>query len=390
LGAALGFIIDPTGHAKTKIYANWGRFFEKTLRIGGALAVAESGYLGVTHRTAFRPRLPWFPVLLFSHRRGSDDHQWRNEGSVSRKRLFAGAEHGVQGRHRGQRAVYSRELKRVLKTIFRHQVEQALAGSGQQYVFPNRAWLWNLPQCRHLHVRCELRSEQRLYPGLGELGQRWQAGRLPGCPPRFITLWNLQRKSAFSKGWSLMGNYRLAKLFGNLKACSAMTTAPERSEHHVLVRLRVQPGPGGFSSRLACCRPIAATSSTCGATSVQGNTGTWEWAPSTSGSPSASSWALCLWQRGRTAFGGYAELVLAVRRYKNYVNMHVEYVRPTLAIAQVKVATDMFNLFNRKTVTNIESEIFRTGLACVPNADFLKTARLRAAFYARSRFDWNS
>ena len=141
----IGVMFDPTGHRNTKIFANWGRFFEKIpLDIAVRSFSFESSVRGALYKDQ-QGTVDLSPANYISGRArsaspGGPDAQTLVAGGTKSQyqdEVVAGVE-SRSGRATtvGGRFIY-RHLRRILEDVSGVNVTQYLAGVPQQYVVAN-------------------------------------------------------------------------------------------------------------------------------------------------------------------------------------------------------------------------------------------------------------
>lgn len=215
----LGFIIDPTGSRKTKLFANWGRFYEKIPQDLAVRAMSEESAYNLGYSFSLPPTtatvvpgsswLPYgtSPTVIY----GGTKSQYQEE-------IVAGVE-----REFGQGFVVSarfihRDLKRMIEDISGVTVEANAAGVPQQFVLTNPSASLDI---FHNPVECSggPNCDTADYdPGYtfdsGTLGSDGIPDTFPN-PRRMYKAMELTAEKRFANNWSIYATYRLAKLFGN-------------------------------------------------------------------------------------------------------------------------------------------------------------------------------
>ena len=251
----LGFIIDPTGSRKTKIFANWGRFFEKIPQDMATRAMSsESSYTGV--HSLLPPTagnlIPGSsarhtpPTIWARHQSHVPDRNYCRTGTRVRP--------GVS-----QRPLHPPQLNRILEDISGITVEQAEAGVGQQFVLANPARSWTSSTTPPRAPAVPIAKPNRFHNRFGSLGRtacRTDSPILGAC----IKL-EIVAEKRFSRNWALTANYRLAKLFGNYEGLFRNDNGQSDPNITSLFDFAASPALAD-QFRVGCCRPTAATSST--------------------------------------------------------------------------------------------------------------------------------
>lgn len=378
----LGVIVDPTGSRKTKLYANWGRFFEK---IPQDLAVRaqseEAGYLNgyffglpptqanLVPGTVFSPT-GTHPTIIA----GGTKAQYQEEVVAGVEREFKGG-WVVTGRF------IHRSLKRMLEDISGITVEQALAGSGQEYVIANPSISMdifnNATPCTS-GPNCDTDSGYTRNSGL--LGKDGKADGFPDGR-RVYKAFELTAEKRFATGWSFFANYRLAKLFGNYEGLFRNDNG--QSDPNITSLF-------DFANSPALADQFAVGVLPTDRRHIANFFGSYQFRQRwnfglgyqvQSGTPISKFIAHPAYANagelpvgGRGAFGRTA--------VQNYFDAKIEYVMPLKGDRyKLKFATDMFNLFNRKTLTAVDQNFELDG--GIPSNDFLKPLAYHRPFYAR-------
>ena len=220
----VGVIFDPTGSRKTKVFANWGRFFEKIpLDIAVRSFSFESNVRGALYGDQPVGSIDLSPAnyvsggtLGFS---GGPDALTQVAGGTKAQyqdEVVAGVESQLsKGTTVGVRGVY-RHLRRILEDVSGINVTQFLAGVAQQYVVANPSASLDIFQnaytCAPTAAGCD--------PSTGftditnPLGNDGAVDGFPN-PSRIYKAIEFTFAKRFSANWQFMGNYRLSKLYGN-------------------------------------------------------------------------------------------------------------------------------------------------------------------------------
>jgi hypothetical protein len=217
----IGFIVSPTRSQRTKIFANWGYFFEK---VPQDLAVrsmsAESSYSGAN---AILYTLPVngvaspVPGARFGASGADPTIIYGGTKAQYQQEVSAGIESEITPGLVLRASFTDRTLKRGLEDTSGITVEQANAGANQQYVIQNpnvhSDTFHNAVTCVS-GPNCDTTSGYTL--DSGTLGPD---GRADGFPDmrRVYNALEFSAEKRFAKRWSLLANYRLAKLFGNFE-----------------------------------------------------------------------------------------------------------------------------------------------------------------------------
>ncbi len=385
----LGIIIDPTGAKKTKLSASWSRYFEKVPQDIGVRAMSnESSYNNQYFRALPPSAATLIPGSVASPVGTSPTLIAAGTRSMYQEEMTAGIEHEFAGGVVLSGRFIHRTVKRIVEDISGITVEQALAGSGQQYVISNPALaldiFHNAKTCTS-GANCDPDTGYTL--DSGQLGSDGLADGFPD-PRRVYKAMELTAEKRFANNWSVYANYRLAKLFGNYEGLfrndngqsdpnisslfdfaysSALAdqfkVGPLNNDRlHIanlygnyLVRNRLNIGMGW---RVLSGTPLNQLL----AHPAYGNAGE-------------------IPVGGRGAFGRTPT--------QNYWDLRTEYRVPLSNDRRtVKLAMDIFNLFNRRSVTSMDENFELDG--GVPNGDYNKPLSYMRPFYARFsiRFDF--
>jgi len=390
----IGFIVDPTGHRHTKIFANWGRFYEKLPQDLAVRALtSEQSYLNI-YSLGVPPTASNLIKGGVASNSGADPTiVYGGTKAQYSEQLVAGVEHELNmGVVLSARFIHT-DLKRIVEDTSGITVEQYNAGSGQQYVIQNPN---SHSDTFHNAVTCT--SGPNCDPDVGftlDSGALGPDGRVDGFPDprRVYNAMQLTGEKRFGKNWSLLANYSLAKLFGNFEGnfrndngqsdpnisslfdfvysaalADQFKIGPLPTDRRQVINLN---GNYVFMGRLNLGMGFQSLSglpvSELDVHPAYGNAGE-------------------IPIGGRGAFGRTP--------WQNYVNLHTDYRIPLKTENfRIKVAADMFNLFDRQTTTAVDQFIALSGateLTCETNInatacnkDFLKATDYKRPFYAR-------
>lgn len=220
----IGVIVDPTGNRKTKVFANWGRFFEKIpLDIAVRSFSFESSVQGALYRDPGpNGTIDLSPANYLTGGRigfsGGPDAQTIVAGGTKAQyqdEVVAGVESEIsKGTTVGVRGIY-RHLRRILEDISGVNVTQFLAGVPQQYVISNPSAsldiFHNASPCSS-GPNCDL--ETGFTAITNPLGSDGTPDGFPN-PSRIYKAIELTFSKRFSANWQFYANYRLSKLYGN-------------------------------------------------------------------------------------------------------------------------------------------------------------------------------
>ena len=378
----LGFIIDPTGSRTTKVFASWGRFFEKIPQDLAARSMSTESSYGNLYSFTLPPAagnlvpnavaspVAVEPTIIY----GGTKAQYQEEFVAGLERELG---HGLVV----TASFTHRELKRVLEDISGITVEQALAGSGQQYVVSNPNVhldiFHNATPCTS-GSNCDLGSGYTL--DSGSLGSD---GKTDGFPDarRVYNAFQLSAEKRFGNSWSLIANYRLAKLFGNYEGLFRndnnqsdpnITSLFDFANSPALAdQFRVGVLPTDRRHILNLFGSYAFKRGLTFGIGFQSLSGT----PLTKLlAPPAYINAGEVPDGPRGAYGRTA--------WQNYLDVHADYRLPIHTERyRVKLGCDVFNVFNRRTAVTLDQKFELDG--AVPNLDFLKPTYYHRPVYGR-------
>ncbi len=222
----LGLIVDPSGNRKTKIFADWGRFFEKVpLDIAVRNFSLESSFRGALYKDPGPTGTPdlspanYLPGLgqTLSQTGGPDALPAVLGGTKTQYQdeVVAGYEHEFAGGMTFSGRFVYRHLMRVLEDISGINVTQNNAGvsvpsyianpSGSFDRFINGVPCTSGPNCD---------PSTGFNKTAGNLGSDGQPDGFPN-PTRIYKAMELSLTKRFSANWQFYGTYRLSKLYGN-------------------------------------------------------------------------------------------------------------------------------------------------------------------------------
>jgi hypothetical protein len=221
----IGVIYDPTGNRKGKLFASWGRFYEK---IPSDISVRsfsfESSDRGVLYKdqgagNAAVPSIAnYIPGGVISQSGGPDALTTVAGGTASQYQdeVVAGYEHEFHGYTFTGRFVY-RELKRILEDVSGINITQNNAGVAQAYVVANPSAhldiFKNADPCTS-GPTCDTTTG---YTAGG--GNLLSDGRPDGFsnPSRVYKAMELIVSKRLTSNFQVYGSYRLSKLYGNFE-----------------------------------------------------------------------------------------------------------------------------------------------------------------------------
>lgn len=391
----LGFIIDPTGKRRTKIFANWGKYFEKVPQDMAIRAMSGeqsllNGYFTQPNPTAAN----FIPGSKFTSLNPSATVIAAGTKTGYQEEIVAGVEHELPGGVVLSGRFIHRSLKRILEDISGVNSEAALAGAPQNAAVANPSATLDLFQnplpcsaapslpCNPDYTYHDDITGIDYGPFLAASGEYAPDG-IPDTypdPRRVYKSFELRAERRFANNWSLMASYRLAKLFGNYEgffrndngqADPGITSlfdfmwSPMLSDQfkvgvmptdrrHIanayfsyLFKKRFNLGLGW---NIQSGSPI----SKLGAHPAYGNSGE-------------------VPIGGRGAFGRTAT--------QHYTDVKLSYFIPFGDVKKLRFSADLFNIFNQKTITEVDMdyEIVAGSL----NEDFLRPYTIHRPFYSQ-------
>ncbi len=377
----LGFIIDPTGSRKTKIFANWGRFFE---RIPQDLAVRsmsqESDYRNIYSFGVPQTTANLVPGTVATPGGLNPTIIYGGTKSMYQEEIAAGVE-----REFGRGLVLSarfihRDLKRILEDISGVTVEANLAGIDQQYVIANpnaHLDIFNNPQaCDVGTPNCN--PETGFTYNSGFLGPDGQVDLFPDAR-RVYKAMEITAEKRFGNNWSMMANYRLAKLFGNYEGLFRNDNGQADPNISSLFDFIYSPALADQFRVGVLPTDRRHVANIYGNYLFRGRLNIGAGWQINSGTPISGFLAHPAYvnqgeipKGGRGAYGRTPT--------QNYFDLRLDYQHPISERVRVKLGSNLFNLFNRKTITAIDQNIELD--AAIPNEDFLKPLRVHRPFYA--------
>jgi hypothetical protein len=277
----------------------------------------------------------------------------------------------------GARFVH-RTLRRALEDVSGVTVEQYLAGVPQQYVIANPSIdqdiFVNPISCAEGSPNCQ----DGFLAGSSEL----MADGLPdGFPDarRVYKALELTAEKRFGQNWSLIANYRLAKLFGNYEGLFRNDNGQSDPNITSLFDFVYSPALGDQFKIGPLPTERRHVANILGNYLFRGvNLGVGY--RMLSGTPLSKFEAHPGYANageipvgGRGAFGRTP--------WQNIFDANVSYDKALGETSKLRFAVDMFNIFNRTTATAIDQDSQLAG--GIPNDDFGKILRAHRPFYAR-------
>jgi len=301
--------------------------------------------------------------------------------------ITAGAEHEFGGGVVVSARFIHRSIKRIIEDISGITVEQALAGSGQQYVISNPNLgldiFHNAKTCVS-GPNCDPDAGYTL--DSGQLGADGQPDGFPD-PRRVYKALELTAEKRFANNWSVYANYRLSKLFGNYEGLFRNDNGQSDPNISSLFDFAYSPALADQFKVGPLNNDRTHIANVYGNYLFRNRLNVGLGWSILSGTPLNKLLA-------HPAYGNAGEIPVGGRGAfgrsptQNYWNMRAEYRMPLANERSLKFAIDMFNLFNRRSVTSIDQNFELDG--GVPNGDFFKPNAYARPFYARFsiRFDF--
>ncbi len=228
----LGVIFDPSGHRKTKFFANWGRFYEKVpldiairsfsfeTSVTGA-RYADPGPGGKIDLSAAN-FLPDASAGHISFQGGPADLTLVAPGTrlEYQDEAVGGYEHEFNGGMTFSSRFVYRHVRRIIEDVSGVNVTQANAGVPQQYVVSNPSAkldiFQNASPCTD-GPNCDPSTGYTLFANGGNpLGKDGIPDGFPN-PSRIYKSMELVLSKRFSTNFQVYANYTLSKLYGNFQ-----------------------------------------------------------------------------------------------------------------------------------------------------------------------------
>lgn len=222
----VGVIYDPTGKRKTKVFANWGRFYEKVPSDISVRAFSfESSVIGELYKDPGAGNAPDLSAANYisggkiTSQGGPDALTLINPGTRAQYQdeVVGGYEHEFGGGFTFSGRFVYRELKRILEDISGINVTQNIAGSNQQYVISNPSASLDIFKNGYAcsgGATCDPNTGFTL--GGGDLGSDGHADGFSN-PSRVYKAMELIVSKRLSANFQLYSSYRLSKLYGNFE-----------------------------------------------------------------------------------------------------------------------------------------------------------------------------
>ncbi len=382
----IGVIVDPTGNRKSKVFANWGRFFERVPSDISVRAFSfESGVRGAWYKDTgngnpadLSPANYVGNVILgqkLSFSGGPNALTFVQPGTKSQyqEEVVGGYEQefGQNWAFSG-RFVY-RHMKRIIEDVSPINVTQYLAGVYQQYVVANPNASFDISKngtpCSETSPGCD--------PGSGfnsDAGLLVPDGVPDGFPNpvRVYKAMELVLNKRMSN-WQFFGSYRLSKLFGNFEGSFRNDNGQQDPNISSLFdftnsdgRLAEQFKPGVLPPDRLHQFKLFANHQFAEGPLKNLNTGL-SWAIQ-SGTPISKLMAHPGYDNsGEIPVGGRGSLGRSDWNFP--FDLHADYTVKIGERKNLKFVADLFNLFNQKTVLRVDQnfELDSTTL----NPDFL-------------------
>jgi hypothetical protein len=387
----VGLVFDPTGSRKSKIFANWGRFYEKIPQDISVRAFSfETSVIGALYKdqgAGNQPNLspanyipggalsfqgdPSFATLVY----GGTGAQYQDEYIFGYEKEFNGMT--FSGRY------VRRDLKRVLEDISGINATQANAGVNQQYVIsnPNASLdiFTNAFACTGGLPKCD--PSTGFTPVVNPLGSDGIPDGFPD-PVRIYKAMELVFSKRFSKGFQFFANYTLSSLYGNYQGnfrSDNGQTDPNISSLFDFTNSdnalgdQFKPGPLP-SDRLNQIKLI-------GSKSWKGFNFGLTWSLQ-SGTPISKLLDHPVYlNSGEVPVGGRG--ALGRTPWILPLNLHADYTKKLGEQMHVVLIADFFNVFNQTKVFAVNQTAEVSGAPGTPNVDFLKPQSYQAPFSAR-------
>lgn len=383
----LGFIIDPFGTRKTKVYASWGRFFEKvpqdlSIRSMSMESTYNNGYFFSLPPT----QANLVPATIFGPYGVDPTIVYPGTKAQYQEELVGGVEREVgHGVVIGARYIH-RSIKRILEDISGATVESALAGAAQNFVITNPNLgldIFHNPVACTSGPNCD--TDIGFNKDAGNLGGDGKSDMFPD-PRRVYNALELTFDKRFGDNWSFTANYRLAKLFGDYEGSFRNDNGQSDPNITSLFdfmysealgdQFKVGPLPTDRRSILNLFGNYVFMKKL--------NIGLRYTAQS--GTPLNKLLAHPAYANagevpvgGRGAFGRSP--------FQNYWDLRTSYDIPIKDRFKTTIAIDMLNLFNRQTADTLDQNFELAG--AVPSQDWLKPLTYHRPFYARFSVRFN-
>ncbi len=376
----LGFIIDPTGSRRTKIFANWGRFYEKIPQDLAVRALSQE----TDYRNLYFLGLPPTQANLVPGAVATPSGQSGTIIYGGTKAMYQDEFAGGVEREFGRGLVLSarflyRDLKRIVEDISGVTVEANLAGIEQQYVIANPSAsldIFHNPAACSGGPNCNPETGFTFDSGL--LGPDGQVDLFPNATRVYRAL-EIAADKRFGNNWSLLANYRLAKLHGNYEGLFRNDNG--QSDPNITSLFDFVSSPALAEQFAVGVLPTDRrhVANIYGSYLFRGRLNIGAGWQIMSGTPISGFLAHPAYvnqgeipEGRRGAFGRTPT--------QNYFDLRLDYQHPISERLRLKLGSNMFNLFNRKTIQEIDQD--KELDAAIPNDDFLKPLRVHRPFSA--------
>jgi hypothetical protein len=378
----LGFIIDPKGDRRTKLFANWGRFFEKVPQDLAVRAMSsEMAYMN-GYFTALPPsQATVVPGTAFSPYNTIPTIWAGGTKAEYQQEIVAGAEHEFSGGIVVSARFIHRTMKRIIEDISGVTVEANLAGVDQASALANPSAVLDI---YHNPVECTSGASCNPDTGYTYASGTFGSDGVPDTfpdPRRVYKSFELTAEKRFASNWSLMANYRLAKLFGNYEGSFRNDNGQSDPNITSLFDFMWSPALGDQFKigPLPTDRRHIVNAFASYIFKGKLNLGVgWN---IQSGTPLSKLMA-------HPDYGNAGEVPVGGRGAfgrsptQNYWDMRVDYRIPIKGDTQkLRLAADLFDVFNRQTISNVDQNFELS--AGVPNPDYMTPLSYHRPFYAR-------
>jgi hypothetical protein len=378
----VGIILDPTGSRKTKIFANWGRFFEKIPQDIATRAMSKESSYYLEYTSAVPPTAAnLIPGSSYSPY-AVDATVWAaGTKSMFQTEIVAGVERELPGGMVASARFIHRNVNRIVEDVSGITAEQANAGASQQFVLGNPSasldYFHNAVACTS-GANCDTDTGYTFDSGL--IGPDGVPDGFPDARRVYKAL-ELTLEKRMSKNWSLTTNYRLAKLFGNYEGLFRNDNGQSDPNITSLFDFAASPAMGDQFKVGVLPTDRRHIVNLYGNYLINGNLNIGMGWTALSGSPVSKLLS-------HPVYGNAGEIPVGGRGaegrtpFQNYLDARAEYRLPLKSDRfKVKAGADIFNVFNRKTTTDIDQNAELSG--AVVNKDFLKPLLDHRPIYAR-------
>lgn len=381
----IGVIFDPTGKRNSKVYVNWGRFYEKIpLDIAVRSFSFESSVRGAWYKdpgpngTVDLSASSYIPGGNIGFSGGPDALTLVAGGTKAQYQdeVIGGYDTQLAGGWAFSGRFVYRHMRRILEDISGVNVTQYLAGVPQQYVVANPSASLDIFKNAY---PCNAATDSNCDPATGftaitnPLGSDGVSDGFPN-PSRIYQAMELVVSKRLSANWQLYANYTLSKLWGNFEGSYRNDNQQQDPNISSLFdftntdgRLADQYLPGVLPADRRHSLKLFSNYQFTRTRLKNLNVGlSWQ---IQSGIPISKLLA-------HPAYDNAGEIPAGARGIEGRtpwtfpVGLHSDY---TLAITEhrrLKLVADLFNLFNQGRVTRVDQNFqLNSG---TPNPDFLK------------------